>query len=334
MTHTPFFSIILPVYNVENYLFDCVQSIVNQTYNNFELIAVEDCSTDSSRWLLKDYSRKYPIRIIELEKNSGLGNARNVGFMNAVGEYVLFVDSDDQIEPKLLEKLKSIYENSDVIIFNFYREWLSGKKKNNLMTSLLEELSTHPIYENDVENKSKMFTNSNVAWNKAYRRSFLLENGIYFDNGLYEDIFFNYMVIIHSRKIVVTPFLGYKYLQRDASILNCKSDGHADLITQYKKLFEYLNQNNFDGYHKKTCEVFISHLFNLVVRQHYRLTWRAEKEILHQTKVIIKNISIDKSFEPTFMFDKFKLKYLNHSNRYMNLLLSFFERFFKLVFDR
>ena len=114
-------SIIVPIYNVEKYLNNCLNSIVNQTYPNLEIILVNDGSTDSSLEIIQEYSKKYKNIICINIDNHGQGYARNVGLKKATGEYVMFIDSDDYVDLKIVEKLANSIKDSDIAICNIYK---------------------------------------------------------------------------------------------------------------------------------------------------------------------------------------------------------------------
>ncbi|NAZ54544.1 glycosyltransferase [Vibrio toranzoniae] len=328
MSTKPLFSVIVPIYNVEGLIRDCINSILNQNCDDYEIIAVEDCSTDSSRRIINELAEKHDFRVVELEENGGLANARNVGLKYATGEYVLFIDSDDEIEPGLLSTLKKISNNSDVVIFNHYREWVSGRRRQNMMTPLLEEMEKSPILKGDIQRKISIFSNLNVAWNKIYKRSFLIDNNLKFDDGYYEDITFNYKVITLSDQISVTPYLGYKYRQRVGSILNSRSDKHKDLTLQYDRLYGFLNEFQLDDFYKKTDEVFVNHLFNLLLKQNYRLSPLAEKSLISETQRLLEEYSINKRYKPKSKLSQLKHLYLKYTKPSVNKALGMT---FKLV---
>lgn len=211
-------SIIVPIYNVEKYLNRCIESIVNQTYQNLEIILVDDGSPDQcpaicDQWALKD-SR---IKVIHKE-NGGLSDARNKGMEIASGDYIGFIDSDDWIHFQMYEKLYHILkqENADIVScdfqrvnrienkeMNYYKE--DGEIKSYCTEKALEAL----IIEHGLQQ---------VVWNKLYKRD-LLDN-IYFPYGKYnEDEFWSYQVIARAKKTVTTSYQGYYYFQRQDSII-------------------------------------------------------------------------------------------------------------------
>ncbi len=286
-------SVIVPVYNVEGFLRDCLGSVVDQQEVDLEIICVEDCSTDNSRRLLRELAQEWPLKLVELERNGGLANARNVGLTHVTGDYVMFLDSDDRLEPGLIKHLVSISDGCDMAVFNHYREWRTGRKVNNLATDLLRKLSRKAINESDVTQKLELFSNLNVAWNKFVKKDFIDKHDLKFDDGYYEDIPFNYKSIVSAEKIIVTPFLGVAYFQRQGSILNSKSSKHKDLTLQYRRVYEYMINVEDSLFINKLDQVFVDHLYNmLTTEKRGRLTQEAIDVLGNEAKQIIADFSV------------------------------------------
>ncbi|PSU29853.1 glycosyltransferase family 2 protein [Photobacterium lutimaris] len=274
------YSIIVPAYNVEVEIERCIQSIFEQDYSDLEVIVVDDCSTDNTLKVLESLLDKWSFKLIKLSTNQGLANARNVGFAEVSSEFVLFIDSDDYLQPGLLTHFEQ-YSDYDVLVYNHQRVWADGKVAINLKSDLLLDLSHTVISKLDTDKKRALFKNLNVAWNKCYSVLFLNNFALSFEDGYYEDITFNYKVLALANNIQVTDYIGINYYQRDGSILNSKSNKHKDITLQYRRLFEYfVNNNEIDsGYKSSVYIIFIEHVFNLMVKQNYRLTTLATKKI-------------------------------------------------------
>lgn len=286
------YSIVIPVYNVVNDLQDCLKSIYSQTLSDFEVIAIDDASTDGSSELLNDLANVYSIKIISLNDSQGPGNARNIGARNALGDYILFVDADDKLAPKLLENLSKI--DSELIIFDFTRFWSSGNIQSNPERNILNTL--HGKVLRSIEDKSKLFCNFQVCWNKAYKRDFYLREKLKFESGYYEDISFNYNAILKADSISTLPVVGYCYRQRVGSILNSKSDRHSDIINQYDlvyKIFHSVDENKQACIKRKIDEVFISHIFNILLKQRFRLSDTSKKNIIRGFMELLKTHHIN-----------------------------------------
>lgn len=243
-------SIIVPVYNVENYLKECLDSLINQCSSNCEIIVVNDGSTDGSLYIAKEYEKKYDniIKVYD-KKNGGLSSARNFGISRATGEYLLFVDSDDYLLPNCLEILEKIIdeENIDIIVFSFL-EGSSDNYKYNMM------------YNNDICELSKRYiVGKPCATNKLCKKSLFLENKIEFLNGVYyEDLATMPKLILHSDKIKFIKEPLYFYRIRNNSIMNKKMYNHKmdtifDVLDQLKKYFN-------DNYYEEIEYLYIEHL--------------------------------------------------------------------------
>lgn len=211
------FSVIIPVYNVENYLHECVDSIVNQTCQDFELILIDNGSTDSSGQICDEYVAKYPnVRVKHLMPNIMASGARNEGQALAKGDYILFIDSDDYyIDNKVFEKLKEkTLNNPDVVLFNsidfFEKTGTFGKKLYNMDV----ETEGRPAVDicNELIDKDSYY---NSAWSKAIKRSILEDNDIHFTPGLtVEDNDWYYRVVLHLKSITIVNEPLYVYRRR------------------------------------------------------------------------------------------------------------------------
>ena len=235
----PKISVIVPIYNVEKYLEKCLDSLVNQTLKDIEIILVNDGSTDNSGQIAKEYVSKYKEKIVYLEKqNGGLSDARNYGLEYAKGDYISFVDSDDYISKNLYSELaKYMEEDYDMVKFGI----LTVDLKNNKL----------------IENKSKQFENktgeeafdilyktdkmTEVAWGYLYKASFWKENNFKFTKDMYhEDFGLIPLVILKAKKVASTNILGYYYVQSDKSITR-NSDEKKKLKMSYDLLKFYDN---------------------------------------------------------------------------------------------
>ncbi len=211
-------STIIPVYNQEKYIEKALKSIVDQTFKPYEILIINDASMDKTQDKCKEFKILYKnIRIINLTKNMGVSNARNIGIDNANGDYIHFIDSDDTIE-------KDMYENIIVEIGNKEKDLIiTGTRynennkiniyipqKGNINT--LNEMKSF-IKENCVSGRRDIF---NVVWNKLYKRDFLLENDIRFDKDVTfgEDFLFNLKCMKKTNSIYIINKAYYNYMRR------------------------------------------------------------------------------------------------------------------------
>ena len=202
-------SVIIPVYNVEKYLRQCLDSVVNQTLEDIEIICVNDCSTDNSLKILQEYAAKdVRIKIINNEKNLHAGISRNKGLAAANSEYVYFMDADDYLESNALElttaKLKQ-YKDSDFCIF--HRRWYDQitHEQPKVKSFTIMEDDTAITKEVEVSDNIKQVLYFNVVpWVKVYRRKFLIDNNILFDNlKCANDRYFYFQTVFKAKKIVL-----------------------------------------------------------------------------------------------------------------------------------
>lgn len=212
-------SVIIPVYNVEPYVQKCLQSVFAQTYKDVEVILIDDCSTDQSMSIVNnvvsEYNGKFSIRIIRNEHNLGLSQSRNRGIDDAKGEYVFFLDSDDEISKDCIQTLVSaaIDNKPDVVIGDYavhgssdYFPPLklnSGRIRNR--EAIIKAYAKEKIYV--------------MAWNKLVKRSFIIRNHLYFVPGIiHEDCLWSFQIACLSQDWVIAKKTTYYYKVRSGSI--------------------------------------------------------------------------------------------------------------------
>ena len=227
------FSVVVPVYNVEAYLDDCLRSLQTQDYSDYEVICVNDGSTDGSRKILTAWEKRMPqTRVID-RANGGLSAARNTGLAAATGDYVVFVDSDDWVEPTMLNRLAEEANGEDMICFACRRT------DNNAHDTLHPEQSGGWEYYNRhaLEHREVAFV---CVWQRCYRRESLIENGLRFREGiLHEDNEFTPRVCLKAKKTKVIPDVLYNYRVRPGSIMTTRGlKSKESLITIGNELSE------------------------------------------------------------------------------------------------
>ncbi|MCR4798044.1 MAG: glycosyltransferase, partial [Lachnospiraceae bacterium] len=193
------FSIVIPFYNASAYLPRSIGDVLSQTYSDWELLLVDDCSTDEGSRVAENCAAKDErIKVIRHEQNLGVSAARNTGIGRAAGDYLLMLDADDRYEPTLLEKLSEALNEyaADVAVYGFWEEYFDGDQKTyekiftakDICLTEIKEIA-HKVYE---LNKMTMY---GYPWNKAYRLSYLREGGYLFgEDSFGEDILFNISV--------------------------------------------------------------------------------------------------------------------------------------------
>ncbi|MBR1735149.1 MAG: glycosyltransferase [Alphaproteobacteria bacterium] len=242
-TDTIKISVIVPIYNVEKYIRRCLDSIINQTFHELEIICVNDGSTDKSEEILIEYKKKDSrIKIINQE-NSGLSAARNSGLKIAQGEYVGFVDSDDWIDLDFFEKLYSAAKtcDADAACAEIKRTHASGKIITKLKFEKLQVLTS--VYEKYSYNKIPKMC---YVWNKIYKKSELDRQNLSFKEGvMFEDIYFTPKFLYFSKKIVIVPDVYYNYWANNKSISRDMRDkNQIDLISARKSLIKFSREHH------------------------------------------------------------------------------------------
>ncbi len=245
-------SVVVPVYNVKQYLTRCLDSIINQTYSYLEIIIIDDGSTDDSGKICDEYSIKdQRIRVIH-KTNGGLSDARNVGIDKANGKYISFVDSDDYLHPEFIEILyKNICEyKADVSICGFIKgtnSKFSGKtKRNECKVFKREEMlgQWHGKYRH-IETQ---------AWNKLYLKDLFTGEKIRYPRGMnHEDVQTTHLVIAACNRVVITESRLYYYFQRSDSITNSTFTDkriYDILEAQNRRLYFFKNHNYLQAYER------------------------------------------------------------------------------------
>ena len=216
-------SVIMPVYKVEPFIAASIKSVLAQTHSNFELLVIDDGSPDRSVEIAKEFQdNDHRVQIFH-KPNGGLSDARNYGLDRASGDFVYFIDSDDWVEPDLLElALKAILEfNSDIVVFGYQQDILNlnGDLQASRKVSVKENSFSRSRKNLDIN--ADLMGILGYAWNKLYRRDFLENNELRFEKGvsLVEDILFNAKVYALVDQIVILSNTGYHYMDRPVATL-------------------------------------------------------------------------------------------------------------------
>lgn len=257
-----FLSIVIPLYNVEKYLNECINSILKQTFTDFEIILVDDGSTDKSPEICDNFSKEYTnIKVIH-KSNGGQADARNVGLKEAIGEYVLFIDSDDYIgDINFLSDIYNNIENNDIICYKFQKYFENTDRLAPCSFKI-------PDFTDDMDKASRIRTLSAsdalycAAWTKVIRRSILTENNIMFEVGCKcEDMKWYFDVLINAQTISGIDKSYIVYRQREGSIT--KSNALKTIADNTKVLEDINKKIKYDILDKKMQESFFYALSKL-----------------------------------------------------------------------
>ena len=241
-------SVIIPVYNVENYLKKCIESLIQQDYDNYEVILVNDGSTDKSLEICEDYQKKYPeiIKVFS-QKNNGQASARNYGFKKSNADYVFFIDSDDYIKTNCLGTLMSQVSNFDILVFNQFE--VKGNKENFVRS-----------FDNNIKDIRKKYILSTPGpCNKIISAKFLKSINFSFpEKMIYEDLAIIPSLGIYTDKIVFDESAYYYYVQRDGSTMN--QNKYNKKLEDIFKAIGCLEKNFKNQYREEIEYITIMHL--------------------------------------------------------------------------
>lgn len=316
-------SVVVPIYNVEDYVGECLKSILAQTYKNIEIICVDDCTLDNSITVVKEYAKKDKrIRIIRHDENRGLGGARNTGIANAKGEYICFIDSDDVLDPNMLEEMHSVISNYDVDAV------VCGIRRFSEHTTLTEESGFHylkncksRVYD-VVDSKSQLVNMWPSVCNKLYKTQIIKENNCHFPEGLlYEDHFFyyNYFFNIKSFYYISKPYYRYR-AGREGSITSSVTGREREVFTVLTSLKEVFN-TTLSKEQAQKCYARVA----------FRLIW--ERQTLLYTDIAA---WLDFCKEGNmFLNQEFNIEFLkNHVDTFVNKMDPFYRYVFSGNFKR
>ncbi|MDR1141195.1 MAG: glycosyltransferase [Planctomycetaceae bacterium] len=276
----PKVSIIIPVYNVEKYLRDCLDSVVNQTLTDIQIICVDDGSPDRCPQILDEYAAKDQRIMVIHQQNAGLSAARNAAYPFIKGEYTLFVDSDDTIEPNLCEKAVAVADTEQADTTYFFGN--NGRENNRGKWSckIQKLIGKHVLTENDYV----ILLGIPMVWAKLWRTRFLLDNNIYCPVGQQaEDVFMQWKTLIHNPKMALLPKVMYHYRKHSLSTMNEPSQNYVMGVPVLYDLIKTMLQET-GNYRDKWKQLFLYRkLWHLRAVYSHLPTYR-QKEYLHTIK--------------------------------------------------
>ena len=248
----PKVSVIVPFYNVEGYIEKCLETLVNQTLEDIEIILVNDGSKDRSIEIVNKFLEAYPEKLVYLEKeNGGLSDARNYAIPYAKGEYIAFLDSDDYVEKDMYQKMYELAkkENSDMVECDFYWEYPDKLKKD-----------VGVIYNGKKEMLEKVRV---VAWNKLIRREILEKTEVKFPKGYrYEDVEFTYKLVPFIEKVSFLKKPCVHYIQREGSISNSQNERTKEIFDVLDHVIDYYKEKGiYETYQEEIEYIYVRYAF-------------------------------------------------------------------------
>lgn len=229
------FSVIIPVYNSENTIKKCIDSILIQNKKNIEIILINDGSTDNSLGICKELEKNFPVVRVINQKNQGVSVARNIGISESSGKYILFIDSDDVIAETYFEEIEKNIEENDFIIFGYTKESCLKKKVNIVNDEVI-----------GIKNVEKLMIEDEriggYIWNKVFLSKIIKDNNILFeeDIGFGEDLLFVYRYIKYAKKIYYIPKSLYTYIYNSTNTTSNSISDRMDrgLLKVYRTIID------------------------------------------------------------------------------------------------
>lgn len=285
-------SIIIPIYNAENYLNQCLNSLKKQTYKNIEVIMINDGSKDNSEKICKSFLNDERFKLFN-KKNTGVSDSRNVGIKKATGKYILFVDSDDWCDDNLIKSCVNAFENYDMICFEYFRCFIDKNVKVEINIDLNSDINKEILNSNNV---------GGYLWNKCFISSIIKNNNILFDKTINycEDLLFvkQYLKYVKKVKYINEPLYYYR-IRKNSVTNNFYNKNNISILKACDILIkEYKEDNLFSNSLK------YSYLLNYYkLRKFIPNDFKVNKGILDCEDMILKGISKK---------EKIKLKFVKY----------------------
>jgi glycosyltransferase involved in cell wall biosynthesis len=235
-------SVIVPVYQVEKYLADCLDSILDQSMRDIQLVAVDDASTDGSARILARYAeRDSRVAVVTLDRNQGLGAARNAGLGHATGEYVWFVDSDDWLPDGALPAVADRLTRTapDLLVTAYTRHYPGGGVRHHPLSQVVPGRGVPDTFT--LRERPALLSVLHITCNKVIRRQFLTESGLTFGSGWYEDVSFTFPLMLAAERISLLDRCCYAYRQRPGgAITSTVSERHFEVFGHWDRVLARL----------------------------------------------------------------------------------------------
>lgn len=321
-------SIIVPVYNVEDYLAKCLDSCLGQDFEDIEVVCVNDGSTDRSVEILDAYAKfDSRIRIINKE-NGGLSSARNAGIREACGKYIMFVDSDDWIASNAVGILYQNAENnnSDMVIFDYIHGNIKLKKQMHITISSFGSTYVNKSFNIEQMPASSYKEIAVAAWCKFYRSSFIKDKFSFYEDMIFEDVPFWAEVFSCAKTITYIPEPFYYYsVGRQGQIMDLRGEELFDVVKAYSRVFDSLHK--FGHYEKYKCQVTLLMMMDFL-RKFYLINPQFREKLFDTYKAIKQDIDYD--FYESNEFTGYEKLYV----KYYKLLKTLsYEEFCKIPFE-
>ena len=311
-------SIIVPIYNSEKYLKKCIQSLLEQTLKDIEIILINDGSKDSSEKIVKEFSDKR-IRYFSQE-NKGIGKTRNFGIKVSKGEYLAFVDSDDYLSNKFCEEMynKAKKDNCDIVMCDFFKD-VGYFKEEKFIENIDTSLKLEPTIMNEI----------NLGpCNKIYSRNLLINNNIFFEEELkYEDVLLVVKSFVFAKKIGKVNKCLHYYMIHNGSETTTRDERIFDILEISKKLMSFTNK--YDYLKETTTNLIVLILTDYTIQTRYIANSKIRNRFIDEAFSILKNSG--QSWEKALCLKKYnKITRLVKTNKLLTKLYCYIYRILKL----
>lgn len=289
--NTPFISVVVPVYKVEPFLEKCILSLLNQTYKDIEIILVNDGSPDNCGKICDNYASKDSRIVVIHKKNGGLSSARNAGIDIAKGEYLMFVDSDDYVEPNFCERAYQIIKENNVVCASFgYYEHRSNQVKP-LGTANPRKIDAEESIRSLIALDDVIY---NLAWNKIYHKN-LFSKIRYPEGRLYEDQGTTYKIFDVAGQIYVDSTQLYHYIRRGDSITAGGGTAYTTSAKGLNDIFDlwYERLLFIEKRYPKLNRIAIKQIADLIVWAFHVLSWQKDKDLITKFEGFLKEYKKD-----------------------------------------
>ena len=275
--NVPLVTISIPIYNCENHIINCLQSIVLQSYQNLEILLVDDWGNDNSRELVEEFIHQHPdfnFKILKNDKNSGLSVVRNVGIDNAQGKYIFFLDSDDEITPNCIAKMVDAAEREQVqmVCGNVKTIRLETKEEVDafqLSITNRKLMGNEEIFENFINRKFPV-----PSWNKLILLDFLKQNNLYFKEGLFaQDDLQTFLTVLRLQSVYFLKENTYIYYLHDGSVIHNRNRKHFE---NWNTIISEINQSFYREKSKKRRLQLKKYIITYK-EEKLVMNWRAQK---------------------------------------------------------
>lgn len=284
-------SVIVPIYNIEEYLPACIESILNQTYKDLEILLIDDGSTDNSGKICDEYAEKDKRCIVIHQQNKGRSEARNTGLNHAKGEYISFIDSDDYIHPQMLEILYETLQTGDYdFSMILYKKAYNLEQFQSITEYTTQELDQsqliYSLYNNSSQKKNTYLgMNFHVVWNKLYKKA-LISDTLFMQTAA-EDTVFNNTIYLKCTKVIVINKEMYYWVQRPTSITHQNQGINLTYINRILSCYQCLKDMPENNSNYKAA--ILEDLYKIMIIYNFEVQNTVLKTNFEELKQYVKN---------------------------------------------